>query len=102
MVYANIISGLNSFYKRICIWLNDNGGFLNILFFKSKLNTKMQFIEENYREQSTHENHLIFKIVSFQFINSYLSLFYIAFYLRDAQLLQAVILVFLYNRIHYI
>lgn len=71
LIYANIISGLNSFYKRICTWLNDR---------------------ENYREQSTHENHLIAKIVSFQFINSYLSLFYIAFYLRDVQLLQAVCL----------
>lgn len=66
--YANIISGLNSFYKKLCTWLND---------------------KENYREQTTHENQLILKIVMFQFINSYLSLFYIAFYLQDVGLLQA-------------
>ncbi len=40
--YANIISALNDIYKSICVWLND---------------------KENYREESTHENHLIFKIV---------------------------------------
>ena len=50
----------------------------------------LNFVIENYREQSTHENNLIIKIVLFQFINSYLSLFYIAFYLRDIELLQAV------------
>jgi len=68
MVYAHIIGALNSFYKNLCTWLND---------------------KENYREQITHENHLILKIVGFQFINSYLSLFYIAFYLQDVPLLKA-------------
>lgn len=68
MVYAHIISFLNSIYKKLCTWLND---------------------KENYREQTTHENHLILKIVGFQFINSYLSLFYIAFYLQDVPLLKA-------------
>ena len=57
MVYAHIIGALNSFYKKLCTWLND---------------------KENYREQITHENHLLLKIVGFQFINSYLSLFYIS------------------------
>ncbi len=43
MVYANVIGALNSFYKMICYWLND---------------------KENYREQLTHENNLIIKIIS--------------------------------------
>ncbi len=68
MVYAQLIGGLNSFYKKLCTWLNE---------------------KENYREQITHENHLILKIILFQFINSYLSLFYIAFYLQDVPLLKA-------------
>lgn len=68
MLYANLIGGFNKFYKKLCTWLND---------------------KENYREATTHENHLILKIVLFQFINSYLSLFYIAFYLQDEKLLQA-------------
>ena len=40
--YANIISALNDIYKSICVWLNN---------------------KENYREELTHENNLIFKIV---------------------------------------
>ena len=68
MIYANIIDALNTFYKKLCTWLND---------------------KENYREYTAHENHLILKIVAFQFINSYLSLFYIAFYLQDVPLLKA-------------
>jgi anoctamin-8 len=42
MIYAKLISGLNEFYKSICVWLNE---------------------KENYREELTHENHLIAKIV---------------------------------------
>ncbi|CAB3988342.1 anoctamin-8-like isoform X1 [Paramuricea clavata] len=43
-----------------------------------KLNDK-----ENYRLDETYENHLIIKLVSFQFFNAYLSLFYIAFSLMN-------------------
>lgn len=67
VLYANITSFLNHTYRTVCIWLND---------------------KENYREETTYENQLITKIVAFQFINSYLSLFYIAFYLQNYQLLQ--------------
>ncbi|XP_056277554.1 anoctamin-8-like [Pseudoliparis swirei] len=49
-------------YKKIAHWLNDM---------------------ENYRLQSAYENNLIIKMVFFEFINSYLSLFYIGFYLKD-------------------
>ncbi|KAG8594951.1 hypothetical protein GDO81_001373 [Engystomops pustulosus] len=43
---------------------------------------------ENYRLQSAYEKHLIIKIVLFQFVNSYLSLFYIGFYLKDMERLK--------------
>lgn len=43
---------------------------------------------ENYRLQSKYENHLIAKVALFQFVNSFLSLFYIAFYLRDQDKLK--------------
>lgn len=43
---------------------------------------------ENYRLQSKYENHLIAKVALFQFVNSFLSLFYIAFYLRDQEKLK--------------
>lgn len=42
-----------------------------------------RILTENYRLQSKYENHLIAKVALFQFVNSFLSLFYIAFYLRD-------------------
>jgi len=45
---------------------------------------------ENYRLQSKYENHLIAKVALFQFVNSFLSLFYIAFYLRDEEKLKEV------------
>uniref|UniRef100_A0A8C1A9I2 Anoctamin n=1 Tax=Cyprinus carpio carpio TaxID=630221 RepID=A0A8C1A9I2_CYPCA len=57
-------------YKKIALWLNDM---------------------ENYRLQSTYDNNLILKTVFFQFINSYLSLFYIGFYLKDMERLKEVI-----------
>lgn len=43
---------------------------------------------ENYKLQSKYENHLIVKVTIFQFVNSFLSLFYIAFYLRDQDKLK--------------
>lgn len=46
------------------------------------------FFTENYRLQSKYENHLIAKVAIFQFVNSFLSLFYIAFYLRDEEKLK--------------
>lgn len=49
------------------------------------------FVPENYRLQSKYENHLIAKVSLFQFVNSFLSLFYIAFYLRDQEKLKEVI-----------
>lgn len=45
---------------------------------------------ENFREQSKYENHLIGKVALFQFVNSFSSLFYVAFYLGDYHLLKEV------------
>ncbi|RVE61448.1 hypothetical protein OJAV_G00170710 [Oryzias javanicus] len=57
-------------YKKIAYWLND------------------MHSKENYRLQSAYENNLIIKMVFFEFINSYLSLFYIGFYLKDMERLK--------------
>lgn len=53
-------------------------------------NTLLIYYPENYRLQSKYENHLIGKVALFQFVNSFLSLFYIAFYLRDQEKLKEV------------
>jgi hypothetical protein len=44
---------------------------------------------ENHRTESAHDNAQIIKLVLFWFINSYLSLFYMAFYKQDLAGLRA-------------
>ncbi|XP_031564579.1 anoctamin-8-like [Actinia tenebrosa] len=62
VLLAVCIGQLDDNYKKLAYFLND---------------------KENYRLQENYENHLIIKLVSFQFFNAFLSLFYIAFYVRD-------------------
>ncbi|XP_056149364.1 anoctamin-8-like [Lampris incognitus] len=67
IVLAVTVTICDEVYKKIAYWLNDM---------------------ENYRLQSAYENNLIIKMVFFEFINSYLSLFYIGFYLKDMERLK--------------
>ncbi|XP_077331551.1 anoctamin-8 isoform X2 [Lithobates pipiens] len=67
ILLAIIVSSCDEVYRKIAYWLNDM---------------------ENYRLQSAYDKHLIIKIVLFQFVNSYLSLFYIGFYLKDMERLK--------------
>lgn len=63
--------------------------FISLLSNNFQLFDNEFFIStENYRLQSKYENHLIAKVTIFQFVNSFLSLFYIAFYLRDQDKLK--------------
>ncbi|KAF6092205.1 anoctamin 8 [Phyllostomus discolor] len=72
VVLALLVSISAEGYKKLAIWLNDM---------------------ENYRLESAYEKHLIIKVVLFQFVNSYLSLFYIGFYLKDMERLKELLLV---------
>ncbi|XP_067622027.1 anoctamin-10 isoform X8 [Eurosta solidaginis] len=67
VLLAGVITLMDEAYYNLAVWLND---------------------QENYRLQSKYENHLIAKVALFQFVNSFLSLFYIAFYLRDEDKLK--------------
>ncbi|EDS32557.1 conserved hypothetical protein [Culex quinquefasciatus] len=67
VLLAGAITLMDEAYYKLAVWLND---------------------KENYRLQSKYENHLIGKVALFQFVNSFLSLFYIAFYLRDQDKLK--------------
>ncbi|XP_061775811.1 anoctamin-8 [Nerophis ophidion] len=67
ILLAITVTVCDEVYKKIAYWLNDM---------------------ENYRLQSAYDNNLIIKIVFFEFINSYLSLFYIGFYLKDMERLK--------------
>ncbi|XP_071655818.1 anoctamin-8 isoform X4 [Patagioenas fasciata] len=73
IILAVIVTACDEVYKKIAYWLNDM---------------------ENYRLQSAYEKHLIIKMVLFQFVNSYLSLFYIGFYLKDMERLKELLLIF--------
>lgn len=80
IVLGIVIIVADELYSRLAIFLNDL---------------------ENYRTNASYENHLIAKTVLFQFVNSFLSLFYIAFYLKDMERLcevyQSFMAVFIYR-----
>uniref|UniRef100_A0A8C6XHC9 Anoctamin n=1 Tax=Naja naja TaxID=35670 RepID=A0A8C6XHC9_NAJNA len=73
IMLAVIVTVCDEIYRKIAYWLNDM---------------------ENYRLQSAYEKNLIIKMVLFQFVNSYLSLFYIGFYLKDMDRLKELLLIF--------
>ncbi|XP_015285242.1 PREDICTED: anoctamin-8 [Gekko japonicus] len=77
ILLAVIVTACDEVYKKIAYWLNDM---------------------ENYRLQSAYEKHLIIKMVLFQFVNSYLSLFYIGFYLKDMERLKEMLATLLITR----
>nr|XP_040040010.1 anoctamin-8 isoform X1 [Gasterosteus aculeatus aculeatus] len=72
IMLAITVSACDEVYRKIACWLNDM---------------------ENYRLQSAYEKNLIIKMVLFQFVNSYLSLFYIGFYLKDMERLKEMLVV---------
>ncbi|XP_063222140.1 anoctamin-8 [Bacillus rossius redtenbacheri] len=77
ILLAVVITILDEAYYKVACWLND---------------------KENYRLDTKYENHLIVKVALFQFVNSFLSLFYIAFYLQDQEKLKEQLAVLLIVR----
>ncbi|XP_030764721.1 anoctamin-8 isoform X2 [Sitophilus oryzae] len=77
IMLAVVISLMDEAYFKIAVWLND---------------------KENYRLETKYENHLIGKVALFQFVNSFLSLFYIAFYLQDQARLKEQLAALLISR----
>ncbi|XP_046843595.1 anoctamin-10-like [Xenia sp. Carnegie-2017] len=67
VVYTVVILVLNNLFLRTATKLND---------------------WENHKLESSYQNHLVLKIISFYFINNFYSLFYIAFVLGDMDLLR--------------
>lgn len=43
---------------------------------------------ENHRTQSQYDRHRVIKLVLFEFVNNFMSLFYIAFVLQDREMLK--------------
>lgn len=68
VIYAIAIAILNAIYRKIATRLNDF---------------------ENHRLQTSYDNHMILKLILFEFVNCFMSLFYVAFYLQDMRLLRS-------------
>ncbi|KAK2578147.1 hypothetical protein KPH14_001345 [Odynerus spinipes] len=77
VLLAVVIALMDEAYFKVAVWLNDL---------------------ENYRLDTEYENHLIYKVALFQFVNSFLSLFYIAFYLQDQERLKEQLAALLISR----
>lgn len=77
ILLAIIIPIFDGFYHRVAVWLNDM---------------------ENYRTEDTYEDHFVIKLLLFQFVNSFLALFYTAFYLQDMDKLKELLAALLITR----
>ncbi|CAI4231922.1 unnamed protein product [Auanema sp. JU1783] len=77
IVYALMIVISDKLYRLLALYLNDL---------------------ENYRTDDEYENFLITKIVVFQFVTAFGSLFYIAFFLKDMKRLQETLATLLITR----
>ena len=67
IIYALIVMLMNHIYRKLATRLNE---------------------WENHRTQTSHENHWIIKLVLFEFINNFMSFFYVGFYLNDLSMLK--------------
>ncbi|MEE6466192.1 hypothetical protein FKM82_006865 [Ascaphus truei] len=67
IIYAVVIEVMNRIYKYAAVFLTS---------------------WENHRLESSYQNHLILKVLVFNFLNCFASLFYIAFVMRDLKLLR--------------
>jgi anoctamin-8 len=77
IIFALVINILDSVYFRLAVRLNDG---------------------ENHAYELVHENQLVSKLVVFQFVNSFLSLFYLAFIAGDMAKLQEQLIALLITR----
>uniref|UniRef100_A0A0K0D203 Anoctamin n=1 Tax=Angiostrongylus cantonensis TaxID=6313 RepID=A0A0K0D203_ANGCA len=77
VIYALMIVLSDKLYRHMALFLNDI---------------------ENYRTDDEYEDFLISKIVIFQFVTAFGSLFYIAFYLKDMKRLQETLATLLITR----
>nr|KAG5712249.1 hypothetical protein BaRGS_014599 [Batillaria attramentaria] len=69
-IYAVLIGILNGIYRTVAKKLNDF---------------------ENHRLDSSYENHLVMKLILFDFVNCFICLFYVAFYMQDRAVLNSVL-----------
>lgn len=68
IIYAVLLAVVTVQYDKLATWLTD---------------------KENHRTQSQYERHRVNKLIVLEFVNNFLSLFYVAFWLQDLKLLRS-------------
>ncbi|CAH0557355.1 unnamed protein product [Brassicogethes aeneus] len=68
IIYSVLVWALNLYYRKLATYLTE---------------------WENHRTQSQYDRHRVTKLVLFEFVNNFMSLFYIAFIIRDMDMLKS-------------
>ncbi|XP_063918070.1 anoctamin-10 isoform X2 [Zophobas morio] len=68
IIYSILVFVVNAYYRRLATFLTE---------------------WENHRTQSQFDRHRVTKLVLFEFVNNFMSLFYIAFIIRDMEMLRS-------------
>ncbi|XP_067003378.1 anoctamin-10 isoform X2 [Anabrus simplex] len=74
VVYTGLVYIMNLYYRQLATYLTE---------------------WENHRTQSQYDRHRVTKLVLFEFVNNFMSLFYIAFYIQDMDMLRSQLAVML-------
>ncbi|PNF39603.1 Anoctamin-10 [Cryptotermes secundus] len=67
ILYSAVVFIMNCYYRKLATFLTE---------------------WENHRTQSQFDRHRVTKLVLFEFVNNFMSLFYIAFYIQDMEMLK--------------
>ncbi|XP_061676602.1 anoctamin-10 isoform X3 [Syngnathoides biaculeatus] len=84
IIYAVVIEVMNLIYRYAAEFLTE--WVVGICEFGPYTCSRVE--EENHRLESSYQNHLVLKVLVFNFLNCFASLFYIAFILQDLVLLR--------------
>nr|CAD7571941.1 unnamed protein product [Timema californicum] len=107
IVYTALVYVMNTYYRRLATHLTEWGRFNFRILRKiiDQLSTQIlsqvrcveqsPCVTENHRTQSQFDRHRVTKLVLFEFVNNFMSLFYIAFYIRDMDMLRSQLAVML-------
>lgn len=105
IVYSILVYIMNFYYRNLATFLTEWGKILLILgLYKNIINifpqncypslTRMSgqklinyIFQENHRTQSQYDRHRVSKLVLLEFVNNFMSLFYIAFIVQDMEML---------------
>lgn len=85
IIYSILVFIVNMYYRKLATFLTEWGKCIN---YTTKINLTYMFLIENHRTQSQYDRHRVTKLVLFEFVNNFMSLFYIAFIIRDMDMLR--------------